>query len=130
MVKYWTGSHTKYRLMIHIVWIPKYRKRILKGALAERIRELIVECADVNRWKVEELNIQTDHVHLLMQFRPDVSVSKMVQLLKGKSSRIIRAEFPELEEFYWGDSFWGDGFFAETSGQCNESVIREYIKNQ
>ena len=116
--------------MVHIVWIPKYRKRILEGALAIRIEELIRECADANRWQVEELNIQKDHVHLLLQFRPDVAISKMVQLLKGRSSKIIRAEFPKLKEFYWGTSFWADGFFAETSGQCNEERIREYIKNQ
>ena len=129
-VKYWSGAHTKYRLMIHIVWIPKYRKRILRGALAERIKELLQECADVNRWNIEELNIQPDHVHIVVQFRPDVSVSKMVQLFKCKSSRRVRQEFPELEEFYWGDSFWGDGFFAETTGKVDLDVIKSYVKNQ
>jgi len=130
MLQYKTGSHTKYRLMVHIVWIPKYRKRVLRGNIAKRVSELIYECAEVNRWVVEELNIQQDHVHLLLQFRPDMSVSKMVQLMKGKSSRIIKKEFPELEEFYWGDSFWADGFFAETSGRRNESAMRHYIRNQ
>ena len=66
----------------------------------------------------------------LVQLKPDVSVSKAVQLFKGKSSRLIRKEFPQLEEFYWGDSFWGDGFFAETAGVVNLDRIREYIKNQ
>ena len=130
MLQYKTGSHTKYRLMVHIVWIPKYRKRVLRGNIAKRVSELIYECAAVNRWVVEELNVQPDHVHLLLQFRPDMSVSKMVQLMKGKSSKIIRKEFPELKEFYWGDSFWADGFFAETSGRRNESAMREYIRNQ
>ena len=130
MQRYWQGAHTKHRLMIHIVWIPKYRKRILKGKLAARIEELLRECADVNRWKIEELNIQPDHVHMVIQFRPDIAISKMVQMFKGKSSRIIRKEFPELEEFYWGDSFWGDGFFAETVGHCNLEVIKNYVRNQ
>ena len=116
--------------MIHIVWIPKYRKRILQGALAERIRELFQECADVNRWNIEELNIQSDHVHLVVQFRPDVSISRMVQLFKGKSSRKVRIEFPELEEFYWGNSFWGDGFFAETTGKIDLEMIKAYVKDQ
>lgn len=128
MSKYWTGSHTKFRLMVHIVWIPKYRHRVLKGKLAERISELIYECADANRWQVEELNIQRDHVHLLIQFRPNVAVSAMVHKLKGKSSRIIRQEFPELTEFFWGNSFWADGFFAETSGRCSEKAMRNYIR--
>src|SRR5271163_4347362 len=98
-MKYWKGSQTKHRLMYHLVWIPKYRKRVLKGKVADRIAELLYECADMHRWKIEELNIQPDHVHVLVQMRPEVSVSKMVQLFKGSSSKVIRKEFPELKEF-------------------------------
>jgi putative transposase len=130
MSKYWTGSHTKHRLMYHLVWVPKYRKRILKGMLAERLRGLFLQCAEVNHWRIDELSIQPDHVHMLVQLNPAVSVSKAVQLFKGGSSRIVRLEFPELEEFLWGDSFWGDGFFAETAGQCSEEMIKNYIQNQ
>ena len=130
--KYWTGAHTKHRMLYHIVWIPKYRKRVLEGKLSERLLELLTECAEVNRWHIDELNVQRDHVQMLVQLRPDISVSKVVQLFKGKSSYIIRKEFPHLEEFYWGkaDSFWGDGFFVETVGQINETTIKEYIRNQ
>ena len=130
--KYWSGAHTKHRMLYHIVWIPKYRKRTLDGKIAKRIEELLAECAEVNRWRIEELSIQRDHVHMLIQLRPDVSVSKVVQLFKGKSSYVIRKEFPHLAEFYWGkgDSFWGDGFFVETVGQVNESKMCEYIQNQ
>ena len=129
-MRYWKGSHTKHRLMYHLVWIPKYRKRVLEGKVAKRIEELLYECADMNRWKIEELNIQSDHVHMLVRMRPEVSVSRMVQLFKGSSSRTIRKEFPDLKEFLWGKSFWADGYFAETSGQVNEQQIRKYIKNQ
>lgn len=130
--KYWSGAHTRHKMLYHIVWIPKYRKRVLTGAIAERIKELLQECADVNRWRIEELTIQRDHVHMLVQLRPDVSVSKVIQLFKGKSSYAIRKEFPDLKEFYWGksDSFWGDGFFVETVGQVSEEKIKEYIRNQ
>lgn len=129
-MKYWKGSQTKHRLMYHLVWIPKYRKRVLKGAIKGRVEELLHECADMNRWKIEELKIMPDHIHMLVQMRPEVSVSRMVQLFKGSSSKKIREEFPELQEFLWGNSFWADGYFAETSGQVNEERIREYIKNQ
>ena len=88
------------------------------------------ECADMNRWKIEELNIRPDHIHVLVQMRPEISVSRMVQLFKGTSSRIIRYEHPELQEFLWGKSFWADGYFAETCGQVSEEKIREYIRNQ
>lgn len=127
---YWKGAHTKHRVMYHIVWIPKYRKRVLKGEIADRIKELIIECAEVNRWRIDEINIQPDHVHILIQLRPDISISKAVQLIKGKSSRVIRKEFPSLEEFYWGDSFWCEGFFVETVGHLNLQSIQDYIRNQ
>jgi putative transposase len=129
-MKYWTGAHTKHRHMYHIVWIPKYRKRILKDKIAKRIEELLRQCAEVNRWEIHELNVQLDHVHMLVQLVPSISVSKAVQMFKGGSSKVIREEFPGLEEYLWGDSFWGDGFFSETVGQVNEAVIREYIQNQ
>ena len=130
--KYWSGAHTRHRMLYHIVWIPKYRKRVLTGAIAEKIKELLQECADVNRWRINELTIKRDHVHMLIQLRPDVSVSKAIQLFKGKSSYAIRKEFPDLKEFYWGksDSFWSDGFFVETVGQVSEEKIKEYIRNQ
>jgi len=130
MINYQNGSHSKYRLMIHLVWVPKYRKRILKGKLASRIEELLKLCAEANRWKILELSIQPDHVHVVVQFVPTISVCKMVQLFKGKSSKIIREEFPELEESYWGDSFWADGYFAETAGKCDINVVLDYVKNQ
>lgn len=116
--------------MYHLVWLPKYRKRILKGALAKRLQVLFEQCADVNGWKIEELNIQLDHVHMLVRLKPNVSVSRAVQLFKGGSSKRVREEFPELEEFLWGDSFWNDGFFAETAGQVSVEAIRHYIQNQ
>ncbi len=75
MNKYWSGAHTKHRLMYHIVWIPKYRKRILKGKIAERIKELLLQCAEINGWEVDELNVQPDHVHLLIQLKPSKSIS-------------------------------------------------------
>ena len=119
-------------MLDHIVWIPKYRKRVLKGVIATRIKELLEECVAINRWYIDELNIQHDHVNMLLRLRPDVSVSNAVQLLKGRSSYEIRKEFPHLKEFSWGrtKSFWYNGFFVETVGQVNESVIKEYIWNQ
>jgi putative transposase len=127
---FWSGAHTKHRLKYHLVWIPKYRKRILNGRLAERVAELIRQCVDVNDWEINELNVQVDHVHVLLQLKPDTSVSKVIQLIKGGSSKILRDEMPELEEFLWGDSFWADGYFAESVGRCDEATIKKYVKEQ
>lgn len=76
------------------------------------------------------MNIQVDHVHMVIQIKPSNSVAEVVQILKGGTSRVIRKEFPELEEFLWGDSFWADGYFAESIGQIDEEVIKKYIREQ
>lgn len=128
--RYKTGAHTKHRLKYHLSWIPKYRKRVLKGNVASCTEELLSQCAEVNGWELQELAVMPDHVHLLLQLGPATSVAQAVQYLKGGSSRIIRTEFPELEEFLWGDSFWADGYFAETAGTVSESHIRRYIQEQ
>ena len=130
MRKYWTGAHTKHRLQYHLVWIPKYRKRVLIGKVAVRLKGLFYEAAQVNRWYIHELSIQRDHVHMLIQIGPDINVARAVQLLKGGSSFRLRKEFPELEEFLWGDSFWADGYFAESVGIAKEEMIRKYIREQ
>lgn len=95
-----------------------------------RLQELFYECTEVNGWFIHEMEIMEDHVHMLLQLPPKIAVSEAVGYLKGGSSRILRKEFSELEEFLWGDSFWQDGYFAETVGRANESVIRNYIKTQ
>ena len=130
MGKYWTGAHTKHRLQYHLVWIPKYRKRVLLGKVSVRLQDLFRQAAHVNRWVIHELNVQRDHVHMLIQVEPSVSVAHVVQILKGGSSNVIRTEFPELEEFLWGDSFWADGYFAESIGTVQEDMIRKYIREQ
>ena len=130
MTEYWTGSSTTHRMVTHTVFCPKYRRRVLVGALAKRLEELIIECSQVNHWEIHELSIQKDHVHLLIQTRPRENIAKVVQLIKGGSSKVIRREFPKLREFLWGKSFWGDGYFAESIGVKNESLMRAYIRNQ
>lgn len=127
---YWTGAHTKHKLRYHIVWIPKYRKRVLIGKLAQRLRELLYQACEVNGWCIEELSVVEDHIHLLIQAKPDKAVAYVVQILKGGTSKVLRSEFPELDEFMWGDSLWADGYFAESVGVSDERMIRRYIREQ
>jgi len=90
----------------------KVRKRVLRGKVAKKIKESIYQACIVNRWHVEELNVMVDHVHMLIQIQPTLSISKVVQIIKVKTSRILRTECHKLEEFIWGDSFWAEGYFA------------------
>jgi putative transposase len=130
MARYWTGAHTKHRLQVHLVWIPKYRKRVLRGKVAVRLKRLLYEACKMNRWWIGELSIQEEHVHVMIQLKPSDSVASVVQVLKGGTSKVIRKEFPELEEFLWGESFWADGYFAESVGVVDEAIIRRYIRAQ
>lgn len=130
MKKYWHGAHTTHRNMYHLVWLPKYRKKILQGAVKERLEELFRTCAEVNSWEIQELNIQPDHVHMVVQIPPSIAVCKVVQFFKGASSKVIREEIPEVKKFLWGKDFWADGYFSETFGHCSEETILNYVRNQ
>jgi putative transposase len=130
MNKYWHGAHTKHRNMYHLVWLPKYRKKILAGKIKERLEELFRMSAEMNGCEIQELNIQIDHVHMIIQIPPSISVSKVVQYLKGLSSKLIRAEMPEVKKVLWGKDFWADGYFSATYGHVSEETILNYVKNQ
>ena len=103
---------------------------MLQGKISIRLKNLMYEACKVNRWWISALSIVGDHVHMIVQIPPNESVADVVQRFKGGTSRILRKEFPELEEFLWGDSFWADGYFAETVGQVNEEVVKKYIQQQ
>ena len=108
--RYWTGAHTTHKLRYHLVFVPKYRKRVLRGEVAARLEALIRQACAVKGWEPEELAIQPDHAHLLLQAPPRFSVSQIMKVLKGGTSRVLRREFPGLEEYLWGDNFWAEGY--------------------
>ena len=119
-----------YDIQYHFVWIPQYRKRVLEGLIKERLNQLLHDCAEINQFEIMELSIQEDHVHLFLSAKPRYSPAEIMRLIKGGSSRVIRSEFPEIEEFLWGDSFWADGYFVSTHSTVTEDIIKEYIRNQ
>lgn len=128
-LKYWTGGHTKHRLLYHLVIIPKYRKRVLQGKIALEVKHLFFEACKVNSWWIDEIKILPDHVYLLIQIQSRVPISRVAQILKGGTSKVLRKQFgEELEEFLWGDSFWSDGYFAETVGRVSFVEVKKYIK--
>jgi putative transposase len=130
MKKYWHGAHTTHRHMYHIVWLPKYRKKILVGRVKERVEEALRACAEMNDWEIQELNVNVDHVHMVIQLPPSISTAKAVQFLKGTSSRTVREELPEVRKYLWGKDFWADGYFSETVGDCSMETILNYVRNQ
>ena len=130
MARYAIGSRTKHRLQYHIVWIPKYRRRVIQGKIAIRLKRLMYEACKMNRWWISEMSIQSDHVHIVVELPPQISVAEVVRIFKGGTSRVLRKEFPEMQEFLWGESFWADGYFAETVGKVDEEVVKRHIRQQ
>ena len=124
------GSHTVYSIEYHIVWTTKYRYKVIEGAIAHRLREVLRQGCEANSLTIIRGNVGRDHVHMLLSCPPTMSPSKMVQLLKGRSSRIIQEEFPELRKRYWGQHLWATGYFCRTVGTVTEETIKEYIENQ
>ncbi|MFH1543048.1 MAG: IS200/IS605 family transposase, partial [Patescibacteria group bacterium] len=109
-IRYWTGSHTKHRLTYHLIFIPKYRRRILIGKIAKKIRSLMYEACEVNKWWIHEIEINRDHLHMMIQIKPTDKLAEVVRILKGGSSKKLQEEMKELEEFVWGNKFWSDGY--------------------
>lgn len=123
-------AQTRYDLRYHFVWVPRYRKRVLKGAIAARIEGMIRFAAQIHEWEVYELAIQQDHVHLYLGAQPKWSPSEIMKVVKGGTSNKIRELFPDLEEVYWKATFWADGFFVKSSGEVTDKVIADYVRKQ
>ena len=119
-----------YDIKYHVVWSTKYRKKVLYGQVAERLRELIREICKKNEIDIIKGSISKDHVHLFISVPPFLSVSKLVQSIKGKTSYKLLSEFKELGKAFWGRHIWGRGYFAASSGNVTDEVIMEYIATQ
>jgi len=102
----------------------------LKGELAKRVRELIREVCKANEVEIIKGHVSEDHVHLFVSVPPHISVSKLMQYIKGKSSRKIMSEFKTVSKMYWGRHFWARGYFVVSSGTITDEMIMEYIEKQ
>ena len=130
MSEYRTSSHARYSLHVHLVWVTKYRKKVLRGEIAKRIRVLIREVCRTHEVEIIKGHVSVDHIHLLVSMPPHLSVSKLVGYLKGKSSRKVQQEFTEIRRQFWGQHLWARGFFAASSGNVTDDVIKAYIEQQ
>ena len=123
-------SQTIWHCQYHIVWVPKYRYRILEGAIAVEAENCIRAFSEQQQAEVVELNIQPDHIHLLVMVPPKVSISDYVGTVKGRTAIRILNRFKQLKKkSYWGNHFWAKGYCVDTVG-LNEEMIRKYIKYQ
>ncbi len=130
MQNYRKTTHTTYDCKYHIVWITKYRKKVLSGLVGVRVRELVREICKTNDVEIFKGHVSEDHVHLFVSVPPHLSISKLVQYLKGKSSYKLMQENKQLSKQFWGRHLWARGYFVATSGNITDEIIMEYIKNQ
>lgn len=130
MRKYRLGAHTKTDLKVHVVWLPKYRKPVLTGDVAVRVRDIIRQIAAEHEIEIISGKVARDHVHVFLGYRPNQDVSQIMQWLKGISSRVLLQEFPHLRKRFWGRHFWARGYLAVSSGNITDEMVKEYIEEQ
>jgi len=123
-------SHTLWHCNYHIVWTPKYRYRILQGEIKKEVENCLNQFVDRQGGIIEELNVQKDHIHLLVSVPPKVSISNFVGAIKGRTSIRVLNKFKQLKKKpYWGNHFWARGYCVDTVG-LDAEMIRKYVKYQ
>ena len=122
-----TSRNVVYSAKYHLVWCPKYRRRVLVGAVETRLCEIIRQVCDEHDAEIIGLEVMPDHVHLLVEVDPSFGIARLVKLMKGRSSRILRAELPHLRRL---PTLWTNSWFCSTVGGAPLSVVKRYVENQ
>jgi len=129
MPKWKKLSHTIYQCKYHIVWCPKYRYRILKGALSKSVAQTLRMLCEWRNIEILEMNVKEDHIHMILSIPPRLSISEVMEMLKGKTAIELFKSFPTLKKPYWGNHFWSRGYCVSSIG-LDENKIRKYVKYQ
>lgn len=125
----WTKSKTSvHNVAYHLIWCPKYRRKVLFGKIEQRLKQLLKEKSKENGWKIETMEIMPDHVHLFVKANPVASPHWIVQQFKGYTSNILRKEFPELKSKL--PTLWTRSYYCESVGHISEDTIKKYIEDQ
>ena len=123
------SSHAISRLTVHLVWVTKYRYPVLQGEIKQRCRDLVVQICDAEDIRILKGVVSKDHVHMLIEYPPSKAVSEIVKRLKGRTSRRLQEEFPELRRRYWGRHFWAIGYGAWSSGNITDEMVAQYLEH-
>ncbi len=130
MAQYRHGAHAVYDIKYHLIWITKYRYKVLRGRVAERARDVMRQICEAREVVIIRGAVSPDHIHMLVSASPQLAPSKLVQYIKGRSSRRLQEEFEELRKRYWGQHLWARGYFCATVGVVDEETIKKYIESQ
>ena len=127
-MKYKSNNNIVYSCKYHVVWCPKYRRKVLVDGVDSRLKELIIQICQEIQVDIIEMEIMPDHLHLLIEVDPQFGIHKAIKLIKGRTSRILRQEFPYLKTKL--PTLWTNSYFVSTVGGAPLSVIKEYVVNQ
>ncbi|HHY68239.1 MAG TPA: IS200/IS605 family transposase [Alicyclobacillus sp.] len=127
-MEYKSNRNVVHSCKYHVVWCPKYRRKVLVGGVDERLKEILRAVADERRAEIIEMEVMPDHVHLLVEVDPQFGIHRLIKLMKGRSSRILRQEFPWLRSRL--PTLWANSYFVSTVGGAPLAVIKQYIENQ
>jgi putative transposase len=130
LTEYHHSAHAVWDIKYPLVWITKYRYKMLRGDVAERARELIRQICEAREVRIVRGAVSPDHIHILVVAPPQLAPAKLVQFIKGRSSRLLQQEFPALRKKYWGQHLWARGYFCATVGAVDEKTVMAYIENQ
>jgi len=123
------GSHSIHQLHVHLVWSTKYRYEVLRGDIQVRCRDLIRQTCDSLDIQILKGVVSKDHVHLHLSYPPKLSVSDILKRLKGRSAKMLLAEYTELKKRYWGGHLWGIGYGSWSTGNITDEMIQEYLNH-
>ena len=123
------GSHTVFQIEYHFVWVTKYRYKVLRGEVAERVRELVRETCDAFEIRIVKGVVSKDHVHILVSCPPSMAPSEIMRRIKGRTAAKLFEEYPQIKKRYWGRHFWARGYFCATVGQMTEEMIKNYLEH-
>ncbi|MFT5348318.1 MAG: putative transposase [Bacteroidia bacterium] len=124
-----TNGHSVTRLTAHIVWITKYRYKVLQGDIQKRCRELLIQICESEDVQILKGVVSKDHVHMHLEYRPSKSMSDLIKRLKGRSSRKLQQEFPELKKRYLGRHFWAIGYGCWSTGNITDEMVNDYLEH-
>ena len=124
-----SNGHTVSCLTVHLVWSTKYRYSILEGDIKVRCRSILMQICDAEDIEILKGVVSKDHVHMHINYRPSQSISEIVKKLKGRRSRKLQQEFPELNKKYWGRHFWAIGFGCWSTGNITDEMVNEYLEH-
>jgi putative transposase len=129
---YSSKNHCKFYLKAHLIFATKYRRKILRGKIGKQIKTIIGDISNMSDFDVEEMEVDKDHIHLLVSYLPSQSISSIVNRLKSISTnRIWKLQETHLRKYYWYENFlWSDGYFVFSIGEASTETIRKYIQQQ